>query len=80
MCITQCINHPRLSLWLNTHNPSLRNLNQDDCQTMTWVIPGIISFSSQEQVLKHARSVKITCTYFGDKSQKFAPAEKKSWL
>ena len=41
---------PRLILWLNTHNPSLRNLNQDECKPTAWVIPGLISFSSQEQV------------------------------
>ena len=32
---------------MNTHDPSLRNSNQDECEPMAWVIP--ISFCSQEQ-------------------------------
>ena len=36
-----------LDTTLNTHVPSLRNSNQDECDA--WVIPGPISFCSQEQ-------------------------------
>ena len=40
---------PRLIPWLNTHDPSLRNSNQDECEPAACVIPGPFCFYSQEQ-------------------------------
>ena len=36
--------HPLLIPWLNTHDSSLCNSNQDKCEPTAWVIPGPIAF------------------------------------
>ena len=42
--LKQSFKHPHLIAWLNTHDPSLCNSNQDKCEPTAWVIPGPIAF------------------------------------
>ena len=61
VCISQSFNHPHLIPWLKTHVLSLRNSNQDECEPTAWIIPGLISLCSQEQVAVLCDSGRYAC-------------------